>query len=443
MPYVPFALASVEAGYSGERAVNLFARQTPRGVAPVALLGRSGLERVAKITQPSDWDVPVRAMGSRGGTLFFAANRRLWSLTGTTLAELGDIDDGPTQMVVTGGHVALTVAGKFYLWDGSSITQPTVPTITSARGVAYIDGYHLLIGDGGGRTDAVAYSAIDDPTDWDGLDFFFAETNPDRLEAILVDHGEIWLFGARSIETWRNDGVAPFSRNSGGIQERGCLANTPAKEDNGVFWVGQDRVVYRSEGIAPEVISTREVDEALLSSTITGAFIHQDRGQKFYVIRREGASALVYDITTQQWCEFSTETPEGEWIGTAAHRIGAVQYVGTRYGAICTLGGYEDDRAAIPAQAVTAPIVQNGDWFRVSRLHLNVDNGGEDVDAEAMLSVSRDGKTWGQWRHRPLGALGEYNRRSVWFGLGVGRRMQFRLRITDPVSRDMMGVSYD
>lgn len=438
MPYVPFAVSSVEAGYSRERLKNLFARQTPRAVSPVALRGRSGLERQAKVPGP------VQAMAARGDTLFVASGGRLYSYASGTVTELGATALGPAQMVATASHVALVAGGRYFVWNGTGMSSPSLGALTNPRGLAFLNGYVIVIGDSGGRSDAFTWSTPDDPTDFDALDFAFGESNPDALTGIIVDHGEIWLFGERSIEVWQNDGT-PFSRVPGGIQERGCLsAQTPAKEDNAVFWVGADRVVYRGDGVQPSVISTREIDEVLASATIDGAFIYKDRGHKFYVVRLRGRPSLAYDMTTQLWCEFSSGVGEGEFIATAALRVGATEYVGTTSGAICTLGGYTDDGAVIEAEAVSSPVAQP-DYLSVSRVTVNVETGdaGTPSDPQIVLQVSKDGRTWGQERWRTLGNTGEYHKRAAWHGLGAMRRMQVRLRITDECSRDIAGVAYD
>jgi hypothetical protein len=440
MLYVPFATQSVEAGYSRARLKNLFARQTPQAVAPVALMGRSGLRRVRKLRGS------VRAFAARGDTLFIASGGELYSYSGGTLTSLASIVDGPSQMIATASHVVVLVSGQYYVWDGARISAPSLGALTNPRGVAYLGGYTIVIGDSGGRGDAFTYSALDDPTSFNALDFAFAESNDDRLNAIVVDHAEVWLMGERSIETWRNTGAAsnPFQRNPGGILERGCIERTAAKEDNGVFWVGRDRVVYRSDGVQLSAISTREVDEVLEGATITGAFVFKDRGHKFYVVQLRDRPSYAYDMTTQAWCEFSTGVGEGEFIATTAMRVGSTEYVGASTGALCTLGGFTDDGQVLEAEAISTPVAQP-DFLSVSRLTVNVDTGdaGAQESPKIVMQVSKDGRTWGQERWRDLGAVGDYHRRAAWHGLGAMRRLQVRLRITDECSRDIMGVAYD
>jgi len=69
--------------------------------------------------------------------------------------------------------------------------------------------------------------------------------------------------------------------------------------------------------------------------------------------------------------------------------------------------------------------------------------GGIGRTPQAMLQTSRDGLNWGVEKWRDVGDKGEYNRFAEWFGLGAFRRFQIRIRITDPIPRDIYGVEYE
>ena len=58
-----------------------------------------------------------------------------------------------------------------------------------------------------------------------------------------------------------------------------------------------------------------------------------------------------------------------------------------------------------------------------------------------MLQVSKDGgKTWGAERWMDMGALGDYKARAKWNRLGMARNWTFRLKISDPVKRVVLGA---
>ena len=318
-------------------------------------------------------------------------------------------------------------------------------------GVAFQDGYFIVIGTSSGRNDALTVSGLDDGTSFNGLDFAFAENSPDGLVSVISDHGEIWLFGNETTEIWYNSGNPdfPFSRNSGAIMETGCVnGQTVAKEDNSVFWVGPDNVVYRGSGSTPQVVSTREIEGQIKGSTIEGGFTFTDRGHKFYAIRRESKTTLCYDLTTGLWCERSGGLIGLEWPCTCRATVSGTEYFGTDDGRIVTQNTetYTDYGNAFLSEAISAPVMTNGDYFTVNKVHLQVEMGQVDYSssdqAEIVLQTSKDGRNWSSEKWRTLGDIGEYFGRTTWHALGAFRRFQVRIRMMEPVKRDIYGVKY-
>ena len=55
---------------------------------------------------------------------------------------------------------------------------------------------------------------------------------------------------------------------------------------------------------------------------------------------------------------------------------------------------------------------------------------------------SKDGgHTWSNWRERSLGAVGRFDRRVRLLRLGMGRSIVLKIRVSDPVKRDILGAS--
>lgn len=446
MKYLPFARSSKAdgdtRGYSGERLLNYFLRVSD-GISQGILIGRSGLVEHVSL------GARVRAAVDNNGTLYACAGGAVWKISGGTATSVGTVVDGATVMAASGTQVAIVTGGKYYICDGSTTTAYGTGAITNPTGVAYQDGYFIVTGSSGGRNDALTVSALDDGATFNALDFAFAENAPDEIKGVISDHGELWLFGSKTVEVWYNSGGAdfPFQRNAGALMERGCHSGqTIAKEDNSVFWVGQDKVVYRSGGSNPEVISTREVEEVLDASTIEGAFTFEDRGHKFYAIRLTGKPTLCMDITTGLWSERSTGIADTSWTATCAATVGGVQYIGTASGKVCTQSDtvFTDDGETIKAEAVSTPLQTQFPGQSVSRVIASLNTGTVDASGQIMLQTTRDGRNWGVEKWRSLGSLGSYEKTPHWNGLGrFHPRFQVRLRITDPIKRDIYGVTYE
>lgn len=59
-----------------------------------------------------------------------------------------------------------------------------------------------------------------------------------------------------------------------------------------------------------------------------------------------------------------------------------------------------------------------------------------------LFRVSKDGGyTWGDWKERPLGEVGEYAKKATIGPLGRSRQFVVQIRVTDPIRADMIAGS--
>ena len=433
----PWSIQSSPQDYSGQtRNLNLHYVST-QGPTQGAHLVREGLVSVANLGGI------VRAAVELDGDIIAAAAGRLWRLGSSgVLTDEGAVQDSNNLVMAAGfSKVAITSGGKYYVYDGA-VSIRTTGQITNPVGVAYMDGYYIVIGDDGARRDLIAVSGPDDPYTFAALDFASAEGDPDPLVAIVRDHSELKLFGTKTTETFYNSGgTFPFSRNTSAFIERGCHnAQTVAKSDNAVYWIGDDKKAYRTFGGGPEIISTDPLSELFAKSTILGGFAFEDRGAKFYAVRLAGGTTWAYKIPTGLWCEFSTGADHAPWIATCMASAGSVQYFGTSTGKICTHSGFEDDGSVIRAELWGMPMTEMVNDLRY--VELQVDTGKGDLGREGTISldVSPDGKLWTTDDTRSLGSMGNYRIVPKWHNLGTYLNfVQLRVWTTDPMARDIYG----
>ena len=87
--------------------------------------------------------------------------------------------------------------------------------------------------------------------------------------------------------------------------------------------------------------------------------------------------------------------------------------------------------------------------YAIGKLQVDCETGvgletGQGSNPQMMLQVSRDGgHTFGAEQWRDMGKLGNYRTRTQWTRLGQARDWVFRLRISDPVKRIILGVWVD
>lgn len=452
MPLLPFGRQSrPDDGYSASRCLNCFVRGTQDAVSQASLIGRKGMAEFV------DLGAPVRAITHFLDEFFAVADGRLWRIRPqggiTDLGSVGGTSEN-VSFAYNATQLAMVVGNNYYVWDNatSELTPHTPGAVGAPKWCAYLDGYIIVVGNGIGREDAFTVSGLDNAKTFDNLDFAAAESSADQVLGVLADHSELWLFGEESIEIWYNSGGAdfPFSRNSSARIERGIIsANTIAKEDNSVFWVGDDLVVYRSSGTVPQVISTREVDNVIRASGVHSAFTFDDQSHKFYAVRLNSGHTWCYDLTTLLWSERSTGTEGNAWFATCKTLRDGVQYFGTDTGKIVTWSdNYEDDGAVVTLDAIST-LPADADEYAVSRIHARVGNGASLTPSlgrppEVLMRTSRTvGADWSQGATRPMRADGQYVRPLEWHGIGGFESLSVRFTITDPVNRDIHGVQYD
>lgn len=437
-----FARQSIAADYSGERLYNYYLRPSD-GDGQIALIGRSGL--VAQASPGS----AVAQMVAMGGALYSVANGTVYKLIGTTLTTVGTVTQGDhVSMASNASQVAIVTGGAYYICNGTTTTAYSTGSLTNPQRVAFQDGYFIVTGTVSGRDDAITVSGLDSGTTFDTLEFAFAENTPDEIRGIISHQKRLYIIGSRTTEVFWNSGDVdfPFTPSQSEVIEKGALSgDVIAQADNSFFWIGQDSRVYRGPQI--QAVSTPEIEDQIKASTITGAFPFNDRGSEFYCISRANETSLVFDIRNGIWSEAGTGVGYAPWIATCSAELDGAEYFGTSTGKICTLSKdvFKDDGAVIRSEAISRPVLNNGQYFRASRLYLSASDGQGLGDSEphVVLETSKDGKNWSAGKLRGLGKRGEFDKVIHWHNLGAFRRAQMKLWVTDAARRDLFGISVD
>lgn len=466
MPQFPFLGGSYPArsrNLDCQRAINLYPEVSQSGTSktPGMLIGTPGLRRIATVGAG-----PIRGIyRTSGNVLLVASGQELYRLDqalATTLigrisgyGQVSMADNGKSAMVVCG------TAAYFVKFEDWSITQADAGVFTGGDRVAFLDGRLVWNMTGTGQFMWTGLYS----TDLDALNYATAEGSPDALVSLLVDHRELWLFGATTTEVWFPTGDAdlPMARIEGAFIEHGCAApHSAAKLDNTVFWLGADDrgqgVIWRANGYTPQRISTHAVEYALdrlprIDDAI--AYTYQQEGHSFYVLTFPSASVTwVYDVATELWHERAWRQPgSGKLLrhrsNCQAAFAGLVVVGDFEDGRLYALDldHYTDDEDLLPRIRVAPHLSDNSELITMAELRVDFETGvglvnGQGSNPQAMLEVSKDyGHTWGNERWVPLGRLGERRARAIWRRLGQARDWVFRVTVTDPVPVRIIGAS--
>jgi len=257
---------------------------------------------------------PHRGAISVEGTLFVVSGTALYEVakdgtatsrgtipgTGRVCMAYNQITDGNQLVVGNGssGYVYNTVTGAF--------TQITDDGFAGFKSCDFLNQYIVGVEPLGRFW---YHSDLVDALSYNTLDRYGAETSPDAIQGLIASHNEVLVFGARTIEPWVNDpennaaGTA-FQLQRGSVIERGCLnGHTIRRLDNSVFFLGDDRIVYRLNGYTPVPISTQPMAVAFrdLDPTKAFAFTYEDNGHVVYYLTWGDGRTWGYDVASQKW----------------------------------------------------------------------------------------------------------------------------------------------
>jgi hypothetical protein len=375
----------------------------------------------------------------------------------------------PTQSAASPSQRAIVSEGILFVY-GVTTASPTTPVLMAMgtfaddtsrvlplfSDVTYLGGRFIYTD----QNSALFYwSEIDDAATIGVLNFASADSSPDNLVGCAQLNGQLALLGSESVEWWQpNDDItAPYIRGQGQGYGRGCaaIATIVSPLDNAMFWVGDDRSVYRS-GAVPNRISVRGVEEALRRSVGGGAgataWQARQDGHSWYVLNVPGEGTWAYDISAKQWSEwadsgatdgtFPAPPLTGPWRG--AFGITTGQLVITAEGP--NTAGLSGDGSgtlytAFPTTYVDGPTV----FARLVSAWLPVSNGRPRVDnvslqCRSILSTTAapsvwmrysddQGDTYSAWRSSPLFQSVGGDARVVWNRCGrassPGRQFEF------------------
>lgn len=427
---------------STARLLNCYAEELPQNAKSSVLLTRS--PGVASWTTVGNG--PIHAMFATMGSLFVVSGTKVYKVNSNGNAtELGDIGSaGNIDMDSNGSVLVIVNQPNAYYWDGATFAQITDSDFTSrgAGDVEFVDNWLLFREPNSGRFFGADPGSA---TSFDALNFATAEGFPDDLVGLKVDHREIVLFGAETIELWANTGVSgfPFERVTNGLLEIGCLnGRTVVKQDNTVMWLADDYTVRRLNGTTPLRISTHAVEQAIVNATIAAgrAYAYSQDGHLFYVLTfPEGTH--VYDATTQEWHERQTYG-EDYWVPHCHAQAYGREFVGD---ATSNKVGYLDPTTytewgnTMRMEWTYEPVYAEQRLAFHDRLEVVLETGvglptGQGSDPEMMLDYSDDGgQTWTALPNKSIGAIGRYDTRVVWTRLGSARQRVYRAAVSDPI----------
>ena len=443
LPLESYQLVSRPA--SGALLMNCYAEKLPDDAKTPFLVQRTA--GISTLTTVGNG--PIYAMHYAFGLLWVVSGTNVYygsSATGTftDVGSIGPISSTGIDIDSNDTHVVIVNQPFGWVVDDltKSLQQITDVDFLGASDVEFVDNFLLFLE----PESAVFYGAdLGSALSFDALNFATAEGAPDNLVGMKVDHRQVVLFGAKTIEIWENTGASgfPFERAINGFVEIGCLSGRSiAKQDNSLFWLADDYTIRRLDGATPVRVSTHAIEQSIVRATISAcrSFSYSQGGHLFYVITFPEVT-WVYDCTTGKWHNRSTYGYDYWTAGCHAQAFG-LEIVGHTDAA--TIGTLDPDvytewggtqRAAWQYQTIYAEDRR----VILDRVAVVLEYGvgttsGQGSDPQLMMDISFDGgMTFDSLPNKSIGPLGNYQYEVDWERCGSAKQITLRGAVSDPV----------
>lgn len=268
--------------------------------SPVVHKTAPGLKTFARIG-----DGPHRGAHNCEGRRFIVSGRKLYQVDKDgvatdrgTIPGTGRVTMAHNQ-IANGNQVLIGTIDNSYLWD-------TVENTLTANGVALqsVDFLNQRFLGVDQQRRFWRHSALADGASWSDLDVYSSESSPDRIVALKVLDGQVYVFNERTIEVFVDQPTETQVYQRSVVIQRGCISgDTIVRIAGTLFFVGDDYIPYRLDGYTPVPIGTKPIASDLSGTEPRKLFGFgwEDRGYLVYYITAQNGHTWGYDVTNGRW----------------------------------------------------------------------------------------------------------------------------------------------
>lgn len=242
---------------------------------------------------------------------------------GVSFTLIGGLTAGSTKQVY---FSSTSLDTYIFLHDGTNgytifngttfnqVSSPGFPTgIPIVPGAVYLDGSIYVMS----KDAQIHGSDLENPTNWNALNFLTAQTSPDPGVALAKQLNYLVAFGSNTVQFFYDAGTSPGSPLAPADTytiKKGCAnGDSVVSMSNTVLWVSRERDTGYSvsilEGLSEKVVSTPAVEKILESDPLINvrAFGYKVSGHPLYILSLpDSGITLVYDLSNKTWCTWGT-----------------------------------------------------------------------------------------------------------------------------------------
>ena len=398
------------------------------------VIGESGFSKGYLRTAPGLTRVAAGPGQDRGalvweGVHYRVMGSKLCSVAGNAVTQLADVgnDAKPAKLDFGFGFLVIYSAGNVYYWNGAALTQVVDPNIGNGPpiDVCWIDGYYML-------TDGVSLyvTNLADPTQL--LPNAYEQPGEDAtpVVAVMRIRDEVYAVTTNSIQNFQDVGGLnfPFQANPAGLIPKGAVGTRAV-----CYYLDTLAFVGGARNEAPSVylagfgqavsISTPEVDRQLAALTTDQLAAIEVEG-----LTEEAEQRLLVHLPTgtlvyHRQASLVAEQPIWTWLAAGAAMnqpyparhfaaVGGVFYGGGVGG---VLGQLDETTNSQLGEVTTCQwdtlFLYNGGKGGILKSAELVGSAGVGT---ALMSWTRDGKTWSAQQSIAIGSAGPVPTRMQW-----------------------------
>jgi len=280
-----------------------------------AVRKRPGLFFNQKIIQPGGiqaiywWPARSKLVVVAGGRVYAAGS------PAATLEQVSDASSvlaaGPARIVDTGRWLYIcSTSGKMVYWNGTDaatyVADGGAPTNVSA--VTTLNQRVIANEKGTNRfwfTRPPKLTAPGAAVEWEG--HLEVDRNNEEIIGLETAGGELIAFKRDSMQAYYDDGATPYRPITGSKQKYGLISNSAfTAYENGLYFVGPDRIIRRLEARAVTDISTPEIGRALEKLGNAGEAVVFQLDKLIVFTFTADQKTFVFDPVLNAWSTFTT-----------------------------------------------------------------------------------------------------------------------------------------
>jgi len=441
---------------SSQRCVN-FRPHIPQTqtITTGALIGTEGISLAVDLIDINRgaWvmnDVAYEVNGNKLYAVSFSEDidgNRTYSYTDVTGAEFIEgsakviMADNGTQLLIIAPDANITFNAWIYTVAGGLAQIIDSDFRGPVSHCCYMDGYFVFVQ---ANSNVFFISDLRDGFSYNALDFASAESDPDKLIALIPFAGILYPFGSKTFEQWQNPGTTgagfPFTKATSGNHNKGCAAPLTLTEFNGgIIFIGggakERPAVWFTNGGEPVKVSTPAVDILINSGGSENISLAYQvnwslNGRNCIAFTIPNVCTIEFDATTTTWYERKSLSDSGDetpWRVSSLIPAYSVFLVGdSSTGKIGVMSEdvFTEYGNRIRSYFTTPSMDNNGLPFTVDSLELFMETGtapisGAGSNPVIRLGVSEDaGRSFDPDISRDIGITGDYENVVSWDLLG-------------------------